>query len=777
MTNNGDYTPSNPPRLVDFSVALAYLTWLDPRPDAVFTFQTYDDDSKEERAALTSVRHTRNAAELAALLPELKRLNDNGAGIFVTVNETNGFGRKTENIIRVRALYIDLDGPSVQTVMDWELPPHWINGSSPGRFHCYWKVEGMPLEDFKAAQKALIDRFNADIGVNDLPHVMRVPGFYHRKCRLRDDGSRNEPFLTRIHHFNKDLPPYRANQFEKKPQPMRVPRSSDDNELNPLLAQAVAKYIPNNNLDWNDWNLVGMAIWRESGGSDAGFKVFDEFSQRCPGKYNARRTLRRWQHYSSSPPYQIGIKKLIWFANQADPEWGQKLDRELMESMDQAAQEAHGMSLYELNWLATPEEQRAGAPAIKRPAPTVDEPWVRTVAAPQGEPQTITAEQMTTATVEPEGETQKQSKTTSAPPPPPPPPPQTKLIVSSKQFIANFVPPDYLIEGLLQRRFIYSFTGLTGAGKTAIALLLTAHVANGLPLPGRTVEKGKVLYFAGENPDDVRMRWIKLCEEMRLDPNTEAVFWREGTMLLANPNQWKQTIADCRAAGPFAMFIVDTAAAFFPGAGGEDENNNVQAGSYARLLRSLTQEILGGPTGFISTHPIKNATPENLLPRGGGAFLNEVDGNLTCVKREQISEVHWLGKFRGPDFAPLSFKIQPGTTELLKDSKGRLIWTVTARPMEAQERATADTVNARNEDRVLKLLVTQPRLSLTEMAQALQWFYASGEPDKTRVYRALKTLETDQLVKKRGDHYEPTKEGKRKAENLAPDRETVETPM
>ena len=66
-------------------------------------------------------------------------------------------------------------------------------------------------------------------------------------------------------------------------------------------------------------------------------------------------------------------------------------------------------------------------------------------------------------------ETQQQSKTTSAPPPPPPP--QTKLIVSSKQFIANFVPPDYLIEGLLQRRFIYSFTGLTGAGKTAIGLL------------------------------------------------------------------------------------------------------------------------------------------------------------------------------------------------------------------------------------------------------------------------------------------------------------------
>src|SRR5262249_28343622 len=105
------------------------------------------------------------------------------------------------------------------------------------------------------------------------------------------------------------------------------------------------------------------------------------------------------------------------------------------------------------------------------------------------------------------------------PPPPPPPPPHTKLIISSTKFIANFVPPDYLIDGWLQHRFIYSCTG--HSGKTAIALRLTAHVAHGLPLTTgqtkREVERGKVLYLAGENPDDVRMRWIKLCEEMELD--------------------------------------------------------------------------------------------------------------------------------------------------------------------------------------------------------------------------------------------------------------------
>src|SRR5262245_31907814 len=53
-------------------------------------------------------------------------------------------------------------------------------------------------------------------------------------------------------------------------------------------------------------------------------------------------------------------------------------------------------------------------------------------------------------------------------------------IKSSKQFVASFVPPDYIIDGLLQEGFLYSLTGATGAGKTAITLRLAASVALGV---------------------------------------------------------------------------------------------------------------------------------------------------------------------------------------------------------------------------------------------------------------------------------------------------------
>jgi hypothetical protein len=89
-------------------------------------------------------------------------------------------------------------------------------------------------------------------------------------------------------------------------------------------------------------------------------------------------------------------------------------------------------------------------------------------------------------------------------------------VLSSAAFVSIFTPPEYTIAGILQRRFIYSFTGATGAGKTAIMLLLAAHVALGRNIsPQHEVEKGRVLYLAGENPTDCQMRWIAMAQQFK----------------------------------------------------------------------------------------------------------------------------------------------------------------------------------------------------------------------------------------------------------------------
>ena len=70
------------------------------------------------------------------------RLQEQGAGIFVTINQTDGKGRKTENIVGVRAIFVDLDGSPLEPIFSAPLSPHIIIESSPGRYHAYWIVEG-----------------------------------------------------------------------------------------------------------------------------------------------------------------------------------------------------------------------------------------------------------------------------------------------------------------------------------------------------------------------------------------------------------------------------------------------------------------------------------------------------------------------------------------------------------------------------------------------------------------------------------------------------------
>ena len=157
------------------------------------------------------------------------------------------------------------------------------------------------------------------------------------------------------------------------------------------------------------------------------------------------------------------------------------------------------------------------------------------------------------------------------------------VIKSSAEFVAGFEPPNHLIDGLVQRRFCYSLTGPTGSGKTAVSLLLSAHVALPLPIGGREVEQGRVLYFAGENPDDVRMRWIAMAEHMGFDLNNIDVYFVPGVFKIEELDARIRQEID--VLGGVSLVIIDTSAAYF---GGDSENDNVQMGAHARQLRNLT---------------------------------------------------------------------------------------------------------------------------------------------------------------------------------------------
>lgn len=162
------------------------------------TFQTFDDSAAKARR-LSRILH----GTLAEHADALASLNAQGAGVFVTVNETDGKGRRAESVTRIRALFVDLDGAPLAPIHTAPLRPHAVVESSPGRFHAYWCIADCGLADFTPIQKALAARFDGDAKVHDLPRVMRLPGFDHRK---------GVPFRTCIleHH---GAPPYTLAQI------------------------------------------------------------------------------------------------------------------------------------------------------------------------------------------------------------------------------------------------------------------------------------------------------------------------------------------------------------------------------------------------------------------------------------------------------------------------------------------------------------------------------------------------------------------------------------
>jgi hypothetical protein len=168
--------------MIDKNVARDFLMLLDP--DGSFTFQTFDDRSSGASSGLARVLHGR----FEDVCAELESLNDAGAGVFVMVNAGNGIvkpGSRTcrtaANVVRVRANFVDLDGAPIGPILDATIPPDWLVESSPGRWHAYWTVYDCPISKFEAMQSALAAKFDGDRSVKDLPRVMRVPGFFHRK--------------------------------------------------------------------------------------------------------------------------------------------------------------------------------------------------------------------------------------------------------------------------------------------------------------------------------------------------------------------------------------------------------------------------------------------------------------------------------------------------------------------------------------------------------------------------------------------------------------------
>ncbi|RYB01301.1 AAA family ATPase, partial [Lichenibacterium ramalinae] len=248
-------------------------------------------------------------------------------------------------------------------------------------------------------------------------------------------------------------------------------------------------------------------------------------------------------------------------------------------------------------------------------------------------------------------------------------------------FLAEYEPLEYAVEPIVRTGSLYTLTARTGAGKTAWLISLALALATGRrDILGLDVERGRVALLTFENPDDVRMRlkvssWFLAVEVREIVDRLLILDAR------VKPEDAIVELTEAAAEAPLRLVLIDTLAAFFDG---DNINDNVQGGGFMRRLRPITR-LPGRPAVVVAAHPVKNAPQDNLLPYGGGAILNEVDGNLTLWRRSEgpagIVELHWQGKLRGLEFAPIPFRFEITSSPEVTDAKGREVSLPTMLPV------------------------------------------------------------------------------------------------
>jgi hypothetical protein len=153
-------------------------------------------------------------------------------------------------------------------------------------------------------------------------HPIRWPGSWHCK---------GKPSLCRIVSLRPkaELDLNKALAILKKAAPAVTCARHTANlkaQADPDLMYAAMVVIPNNDVSRDEWNKKGMAIFRATAGDPRGLEAFEMWSKKSAKSHGGY--IARWQHFFSSPPSRIGAGSIIYWANNTDPTWRQRHERE-----------------------------------------------------------------------------------------------------------------------------------------------------------------------------------------------------------------------------------------------------------------------------------------------------------------------------------------------------------------------------------------------------------------------------------------------------------------
>lgn len=274
--------------MANLEEAQKFLTLLDESV-SFHTFQTFDDVSfddgrRRKNPDLVKIIH----GDLEDSFNALETLNDRGAGVYVTVQEMDGNGRKSENLKTIRAIFQEDDGDGKKLPLD----PHIIVNTSPGKYHRYILVEGLSADEFNAVMEVIVNQYGGDKNAKDLARVLRLPGFGNNKYGY--------PYPVTIVHESGDQPFNKQDVLEAfgidKVEKREEYQSTYDGSQHYVTESTIRDLRSAlTHLDYDDtatWHKVGLAL-KTIG--DIGRDLWVEWSKRSD-KWNED-NIRQWKTF------------------------------------------------------------------------------------------------------------------------------------------------------------------------------------------------------------------------------------------------------------------------------------------------------------------------------------------------------------------------------------------------------------------------------------------------------------------------------------------------
>ena len=183
----------------------------------------------------------------------------------------------------------------------------------------------------------------------------------------------------------------------------------------------------------------------------------------------------------------------------------------------------------------------------------------------------------------------------------------------------------WLVQDVLPASSFAAIYGRPGSYKSFVALSLAASIASGRDAFGKPVERGPVVYVAGEGGAGLKRRRDAILRHMELDDDLPIYFVKSQLNLRSNLEDYDALCSAIDSLGVRPVLVIfDTFARIF--AGGE-ENSAKDVGETIVILGAIQERY---QTAVAIIHHAGKDEGKGM--RGSSALLGAVDTELECVK-------------------------------------------------------------------------------------------------------------------------------------------------